>query len=147
MRQSAVQTFMEDPLTAGDRRRRHEAIVKKFEEFSEKHPDRPICDSEICAAIGVGERTLRASCKSAPEGTRQACRIRKAYAVCAPPPYDPDTGRLAGNCQLLYGGPIDSERRKVRYARFDRSSPYVAVWYSVADHKRRDRAIRDSAGQ
>ena len=49
---------------------------------------------------------------------QQACRIReKAYAVRAAPPCDPDTGRLAGNCQLLHRGPTDRERRKFRYAR------------------------------
>ena len=79
---------------------------------------------------------------------QQACRIReKAYAVRAAPPCDPDTGRLAGNCQLLHRGPTDRERRKVRYTRFDRSPPYVAVWHPFAADKRQDRAIRDSAGQ
>jgi AraC-like DNA-binding protein len=42
---------------------RREKIVKKFEIFLEKHPDRPLCLPEICAAIGVCERTLRNSCE------------------------------------------------------------------------------------
>jgi transcriptional regulator GlxA family with amidase domain len=43
--------------------RRHDAIVARFEEFLEANPDRPLYLTEICAAIGVAERTLRASCE------------------------------------------------------------------------------------
>ena len=43
--------------------RRHDAIVARFEEFLAAHPDRPLYLPEICAAIGVAERTLRASCE------------------------------------------------------------------------------------
>jgi AraC-like DNA-binding protein len=32
-------------------------------EFLEAHPHRPLYLTEICAAIGVSERTLRASCE------------------------------------------------------------------------------------
>jgi AraC-like DNA-binding protein len=42
---------------------RHETIVARFEEFLEANPDRPLYLTEICAAIGVAERTLRASCE------------------------------------------------------------------------------------
>jgi transcriptional regulator GlxA family with amidase domain len=42
---------------------RHEAIVARFEEFLAANPNRPLYLTEICAAIGVGERTLRASCE------------------------------------------------------------------------------------
>ena len=42
---------------------RHDAIVARFEEFLEANPDRPLYLTEICAAIGVAERTLRASCE------------------------------------------------------------------------------------
>jgi AraC-like DNA-binding protein len=48
-------------MTAGVRR--HEVIVAKFEEFLEENPDKPLYLTEICAAIGVAERTLRASCE------------------------------------------------------------------------------------
>jgi AraC-like DNA-binding protein len=48
-------------LTAGSSR--HDAIVARFEEFLESNPDRPLYLTEICAAIGVAERTLRASCE------------------------------------------------------------------------------------
>ncbi|MDI4237311.1 helix-turn-helix domain-containing protein [Bradyrhizobium sp. Arg237L] len=43
--------------------RRHDAIVARFEAFLEANPDRPLYLMEICAAIGVAERTLRASCE------------------------------------------------------------------------------------
>jgi transcriptional regulator GlxA family with amidase domain len=42
---------------------RRENIVKKFKEFLEKHPDRPLYLPEICSSIGVAERTLRAACE------------------------------------------------------------------------------------
>jgi len=47
--------------TAGSSR--HDTIVARFEEFLEANPDRPLYLTEICAAIGVAERTLRASCE------------------------------------------------------------------------------------
>jgi AraC-like DNA-binding protein len=47
--------------TAGSRR--HDTIVARFEEFLETNPDRPLYLTEICEAIGVAERTLRASCE------------------------------------------------------------------------------------
>ena len=55
MPQRAIQRFMERRLTLGNRR--HDAIVKKFEEFLEKHPDRQLYLPEICSAIGSCERT------------------------------------------------------------------------------------------
>jgi AraC-like DNA-binding protein len=48
-------------MTAGGRR--HDAIVARFEEFLEANPDTPLYLTEICAAIGVAERTLRAACE------------------------------------------------------------------------------------
>jgi transcriptional regulator GlxA family with amidase domain len=38
-------------------------IIARFEEFLESHPDRPLYLTEICAAIGVAERTLRVVCE------------------------------------------------------------------------------------
>jgi AraC-like DNA-binding protein len=43
--------------------RRHDAIVARFEEFLEANPNTPLYLTEICAAIGVAERTLRAACE------------------------------------------------------------------------------------
>lgn len=45
------------------RGRGHDATIARFEEFLEANPDRPLYLTEICAAIGVAERTLRASCE------------------------------------------------------------------------------------
>jgi AraC-like DNA-binding protein len=48
-------------MTAGGRR--HDMIIARFQEFLEAHPDQPLYLTEICAAIGVAERTLRAACE------------------------------------------------------------------------------------
>ena len=48
-------------MTAGGRR--HDMIVARFEGFLEAHPGQPLYLTEICAAIGVAERTLRAACE------------------------------------------------------------------------------------
>jgi AraC-like DNA-binding protein len=48
-------------MTAGGRR--HNMIVARFEEFLEAHPDQPLYLTEICAAIGIAERTLRVACE------------------------------------------------------------------------------------
>ena len=47
--------------TAGARR--HDRTIVRFEEFLAAHPDRPLYLTEICAGIGVAERTLRAACE------------------------------------------------------------------------------------
>jgi len=43
--------------------RRHKAIVARFEEFLAANSDRPLYLTEICAGIGVAERTLRGACE------------------------------------------------------------------------------------
>jgi AraC-like DNA-binding protein len=43
--------------------RRHSAVIAQFEDFLEANPRRAIHVTEICAAIGVAERTLRAACE------------------------------------------------------------------------------------
>jgi AraC-like DNA-binding protein len=40
----------------------HKAIMRRFDEYLKTHPDRPLYLPEICAAIGVAERSLRAVC-------------------------------------------------------------------------------------
>jgi AraC-like DNA-binding protein len=42
---------------------RHEVIVKRFEEFLEANPNTPLYLTEICAAVGAAERTVRAACE------------------------------------------------------------------------------------
>ncbi len=49
-----------EPTTGG---RRHDTILTRFVRFLEANPDRPLYLTEICAAIGAAERTLRASCE------------------------------------------------------------------------------------
>src|SRR5215469_9677513 len=49
------------PITIGYHR--HDAMMSTFEEFLEANPDRPLYLTEICAGIGVAERTLRAACE------------------------------------------------------------------------------------
>jgi AraC-like DNA-binding protein len=41
----------------------HDTVVSRFEEFLLANRDRPLYLTEICAAIGVAERTLRAACQ------------------------------------------------------------------------------------
>ncbi len=48
-------------IKAGERR--HTAVITRFEAFLEANPERAIYLTEICAAIGVAERTLRAACE------------------------------------------------------------------------------------
>ena len=43
--------------------RRHDMVVARFEGFLEANPDQPLYLAEICAAIGVAERTLRLACQ------------------------------------------------------------------------------------
>jgi AraC-like DNA-binding protein len=42
---------------------RHDAIMVRFEEYLEANPGSPLYLPEICAALAVSERTLRASCE------------------------------------------------------------------------------------
>jgi len=48
-------------MTAGCCRR--DRVVARFEEFLEAHPGRALYLTEICAAIGIAERTLRVACE------------------------------------------------------------------------------------
>jgi AraC-like DNA-binding protein len=49
------------PMTTGTLR--HDRIVARFEEFLEANPNTPLYLTEVCAAIGVAERTLRIACE------------------------------------------------------------------------------------
>jgi AraC-like DNA-binding protein len=48
-------------MTAGGRR--HDRIIARFEEFLGMHANQPLYLAEICAALGVAERTLRVACE------------------------------------------------------------------------------------
>ena len=43
--------------------RRHDVIMRRFEEYLVGHSEQPLYLSEICSCLGVAERTLRASCE------------------------------------------------------------------------------------
>lgn len=62
--------------------RRHDAIMTKFENFLASHPDRPLYLTEICAGIGVAERTLRAACdEHLGMGPIRYLALRRMYLV------------------------------------------------------------------
>jgi AraC-like DNA-binding protein len=42
---------------------RHASIMRRFEDILEANPDKPMYLTEICAAIGTAERTLRLHCQ------------------------------------------------------------------------------------
>ncbi len=43
--------------------RRHAVIMRRFHRYVGERPDQPLYIPEICQAIGVAERTLRACCQ------------------------------------------------------------------------------------
>jgi len=43
--------------------RRHDRIVARFEDFLEANPNQPLYLTDVCAALGVSERTLRWACE------------------------------------------------------------------------------------
>ncbi|WP_406853779.1 helix-turn-helix transcriptional regulator [Alsobacter sp. KACC 23698] len=51
------------PVRTSLARGHHRMVVRRLEEAAEMAPDRPLYLSEVCAAIGVPERTLRVSCQ------------------------------------------------------------------------------------
>jgi AraC-like DNA-binding protein len=52
-----------DPSRLTKSGRRHDRIIARFEEYLEMHSEQPLYLTEICAAIGVAERTLRGICE------------------------------------------------------------------------------------
>lgn len=42
----------------------HRTIVARFEAFLDAHPNSPLNLEQVCAAVGVAERTLRAACEN-----------------------------------------------------------------------------------
>lgn len=49
--------------TIGKSTLRYEVIVARFEEFLEANPGTPLYLTEVCAAVGAAERTVRAACE------------------------------------------------------------------------------------
>jgi transcriptional regulator GlxA family with amidase domain len=52
-----------DSVESTTRARRHDTILRRFIEFLEANPRRPLYLTEICGSIGAAERTLRAACE------------------------------------------------------------------------------------
>ena len=60
----------------------HDTIMKRFRRVLEEHPDRPIYVPEICAAIGVPDRTLRLCCQEhLAMGPKQYLMLRRMRLV------------------------------------------------------------------
>jgi AraC-like DNA-binding protein len=74
------------------RGRHHDSVIARFEEFLEANYDRPLYVAEICAGIGVPERTFRASCEEyLGMGPIRYLTLRRMHLVrrallCADPP-------------------------------------------------------------
>jgi AraC-like DNA-binding protein len=56
-----VSDGMVSPLRSGILR--HKVIVARFEDFMGANPNSPLYLSDVCAAIGASERTLRIACE------------------------------------------------------------------------------------
>src|SRR5262249_45497052 len=52
----------EPTVTDGSHGRRM-PVMRRFRDMLEEHPDKPLYVAEICAAIGVSDRTLRLHCQ------------------------------------------------------------------------------------
>jgi AraC-like DNA-binding protein len=109
--------------------RRHDAIVARFEEYLAAHLDRPLYLTEICAGIGVAERTLRACCEEhLGMGPVRYLTLRRMHLVrrallCADPSKSTVTrivtdhgfwelGRFSGAYRALFGeSPSETLRR------------------------------------
>jgi AraC-like DNA-binding protein len=60
----------------------HDTIMRRFRRVLEEHPNRPIYMPEICAAIGVPERTLRLCCQERlGMGPKQYLTRQRMYLV------------------------------------------------------------------
>jgi transcriptional regulator GlxA family with amidase domain len=63
-------------------RGRHKVMVARFLKYLAAHPNRPIYLTEICAAICVSERTLRAACEEYLEmGPIRYLNLRRMHQV------------------------------------------------------------------
>lgn len=59
----AMVLCLAEPSSTANVARRHAKVVARFEEFLESRRYEPVYLAEICAAIGVSERTLRTCCQ------------------------------------------------------------------------------------
>ena len=91
---------------------RHAAIVRRFEEFLEANPNTPFYLTEICAAVGAAERTIRALRGSSWYGAdplpRLAENASRPPSVVAGRSFDSDGDRNRYRPRLLGVGTIRS---------------------------------------
>jgi AraC-like DNA-binding protein len=97
--------------------RRHAAIIRRFRQVTEDNPERALYVPELCAAIGVSERSLRACCQEqlrmSPKRyllLRRMNFARRALRDSAPTVTEIATrygfwqlGRFAGEYKSLFG--------------------------------------------
>jgi AraC-like DNA-binding protein len=132
--------------TAGARR--HDMIVARFEEFLEANPDTPLYLTEICAAIGVAERTLRVACEEhLGMGPIRYLSLRRMHLVRrALLRADPSTatvtrlatdhgfwelGRFSVAYRALFGeSPSDSLRRRPDDSNITRNRPSSLTYHT-----------------
>jgi len=126
------------------RGRRHDAIIARFEDFLAANPDRPLYLTEICAAVGVAERTLRAACEEhLGMGPIRFLTLRRMHlAHRALLRADPSTstvtrimtdhgfwelGRFSVSYRALFGEPPSATLRRSAEADLQSSSAIAAV--------------------
>ena len=123
----------------------HNMIIARFEEFLAANYDRPLHLTEICAAVGASERTLRASCiEHLGIGPvrylwlRRMHLARRALSLTAPGAATVtkiatdvgfwELGRFAVEYRTLFGeSPSESLRRPAQEVRTTPSNPFAFV--------------------
>jgi AraC-like DNA-binding protein len=139
--------------------RRHRAIINRFEEFLAANPDRPLYLTEICAAIGAAERTLRAACaEHVGMGPIRFLTLRRMHlARRALLQSDPtkstvtgvvtnhgfwELGRFSVCYRSLFGeSPSETLRRDAPESELHANDPFAFPPHLMAANLERDRAV------
>jgi len=147
------------PLEQSVGGRRHGTAFNRFVEFLRANPDRPIFLAEICAAIGVAERTLRASCEEQlGMGPIRYLTLRRMHlARRALQHADPlestvtrvatdhgfwELGRFSVAYRALFGeSPSETLRREARRPELPANGPSAYPAHLMAANLELDRAI------
>jgi transcriptional regulator GlxA family with amidase domain len=136
------------PIETSNRVARSSAIVTKFEEFLIANHDRPLYLAEICAATGVSERMLEASCKEhigmsplrylwlrrmhlARRVLRRADPATTTVTAVATDHGFWELGRFSVQYAALFGESPSDTLGKLRGQR--RVAPGSAIWCSVSE--------------
>jgi AraC-like DNA-binding protein len=111
--------------------RHHKKIMDRFEEILAKHSERQLQISELCAEIGVSERTLRMCCAEflgmSPNRYLRLQRLNRVHAALrsVESPFVtvaelarrfgfPELGRFAGMYRLMFGEMPSTTLRRAR---------------------------------